>query len=67
LALIVLQCYCANTLSATSALASINDCSMTCAGNASEYCGGSNRLNTYQLAAQIAAPASTRSRRFSFW
>lgn len=44
------QCYCGDELKAGSVMvANQNDCSMACAGNSSEYCGGSNRLNIYIL------------------
>lgn len=44
------QCYCGNNLTAGAVLASDqNDCSMPCAGNATQYCGGSSRLNLYAL------------------
>ncbi|KAI9776670.1 MAG: hypothetical protein M1835_005454, partial [Candelina submexicana] len=42
------ECYCGNALSAGSIPATDNGCSMTCAGNSSEYCGGGNRLNMYR-------------------
>ena len=42
------QCFCGFSLSAGSVPAS-DGCTMTCAGKSSEYCGGSNRLNMYQL------------------
>ncbi len=42
------ECYCGNALSAGSIPATDNGCTMTCAGNSSEYCGGGNRLNMYR-------------------
>ncbi|KAI9756906.1 MAG: hypothetical protein M4579_003660 [Chaenotheca gracillima] len=41
------ECYCGNTLAPTSVPASDGRCSMTCAGNATEICGGPNGLTLY--------------------
>lgn len=38
---------CGNTLAAGSGPAAAGDCSMTCSGNATEACGGPNRLNLF--------------------
>ncbi|KAL8931128.1 MAG: hypothetical protein Q9208_000232 [Pyrenodesmia sp. 3 TL-2023] len=43
------ECYCGDTLGAGAVLATDGGCSMTCNGNASEYCGGPNRLTMYKL------------------
>ncbi|KAL8688550.1 MAG: hypothetical protein Q9218_005568, partial [Villophora microphyllina] len=49
------ECYCGNTLLNGATLATggtdptANGCSMTCNGNATEYCGGAGRLSTYQM------------------
>ncbi|KAH8887407.1 heme peroxidase [Thozetella sp. PMI_491] len=61
------ECYCGDTLAASSTTAALGDCSMTCAGNAFEYCGAGNRLELYGLApsassttgAASSAPASS--------
>jgi hypothetical protein len=45
------ECYCGNSLNAGSVLANTGDCSMTCDGNALEYCGGPNRLDLYKKGA----------------
>ncbi|KAL8689037.1 MAG: hypothetical protein Q9218_005195 [Villophora microphyllina] len=42
------ECYCGNTIGAGAALATDNGCSMTCSGNAGEFCGGPNRINFYK-------------------
>jgi hypothetical protein len=43
------ECYCANSLSSASVLASDpTTCNMLCKGNALEYCGGPSRLNLYK-------------------
>ena len=42
------ECYCGNAFEGGSTVApSQSDCSYICAGNGSEYCGGSNRLSVY--------------------
>ncbi|KFY47208.1 hypothetical protein V495_02060 [Pseudogymnoascus sp. VKM F-4514 (FW-929)] len=43
------ECYCGSTLSSGSAPAPSGDCALTCPGNRWEVCGGSSRLNLYQL------------------
>ncbi|KAF4556435.1 WSC domain-containing protein 3 [Elsinoe fawcettii] len=47
------ECYAGNDLQAGSVLvqgdAATSGCSMTCAGNSSQYCGGPNRLSMYVL------------------
>lgn len=50
------ECYCANTLSVGGPAAS-SDCSMTCNGNSSEWCGGPGRLNLYSYGG--ATPVTT--------
>ena len=58
------ECYCGNTLLGVSAPATggndptQNLCDMTCNGNTKEYCGGPNRLNTYQYNASLASASS---------
>lgn len=41
------ECWCGNTFGAGSVLTSNSDCSMTCAGYSTEYCGAGNRLTVY--------------------
>ena len=59
------ECYCGNSLMGGSALAAggsnptQNMCDMTCDGDTSEYCGGPNRLNTYQYNATLASASPT--------
>ncbi len=58
------ECYCGQTINAGSVMESssdvlVNGCSMLCGGNASEYCGGSNRLDMYQINGDTAAPTPT--------
>lgn len=40
------QCYCGSTITAGAGLST--GCTMTCGGNLNEWCGGSNRLTSYQ-------------------
>ncbi|KAJ7591598.1 hypothetical protein C8J56DRAFT_1137522 [Mycena floridula] len=41
------ECYCGSAIVNGGAPASSSDCSMACAGNSTELCGGPNRLNVY--------------------
>lgn len=41
------QCYCGSNLADGAASAAETDCSMPCSGNATESCGGPNRLNLF--------------------
>ncbi|KAK3685494.1 hypothetical protein B0T22DRAFT_381071 [Podospora appendiculata] len=52
------QCFCGNTLHATSTNASLADCSMTCTGNPYEYCGAGNRLELYVADVVVPPPPS---------
>ncbi|KAK0190079.1 glyoxal oxidase N-terminus-domain-containing protein [Armillaria mellea] len=42
-----LSCFCGSSIANGGALTASSDCTMTCAGNSSEFCGGPNRLNAY--------------------
>lgn len=53
------ECYCGNTLAAGSVLAASRDCSMTCNGNATQFCGGPNRLTLYKKASASQGENST--------
>ncbi|KAF8858490.1 WSC-domain-containing protein [Acephala macrosclerotiorum] len=59
------ECWCANTLDATSALAPVTDCYFVCPGNSLEYCGAGNRLELYTLSATSSSssllPSSSSS------
>lgn len=60
------ECYCGNTINAgsvdqTSSDILVNGCSMLCGGNVSEYCGGPNRLDMYELNGSLPVPTSTTS------
>jgi hypothetical protein len=54
------ECYCGNTLDATSLVATNGpaDCSFVCPGQAYEYCGAGNLLELYKLG---SAPVSSSS------
>ena len=41
------ECYCGNSFNAGSVAAPATDCSMTCMGAPSQYCGAGNRLSVY--------------------
>lgn len=56
------ECYCANSLSTGSVLATTQaDCSMTCKGDGTEYCGAGNRLQLYAFNAAASASNSSTS------
>ncbi|KAK1239930.1 hypothetical protein MKX08_007372 [Trichoderma sp. CBMAI-0020] len=58
------ECWCDNSFANGSLPAPIGDCGMTCNGNSTEFCGGPNRLNVYQLKkapVKSSAPATTVS------
>ncbi|KKA29005.1 hypothetical protein TD95_004681 [Thielaviopsis punctulata] len=42
------QCYCGTSVSNTSAIMPPTSCTMTCGGNSSETCGGSDRISLYK-------------------
>lgn len=50
------ECYCGNNIAAGS-VSTGSGCSMTCGGNANEYCGGPNRLNIYQAGSSSSSSA----------
>lgn len=53
------ECYCGNTLAVDSTKQPVTDCSFACAGNSSEFCGGSSRLNLYELDSSIVSTSSS--------
>ncbi|KAG0649039.1 WSC domain-containing [Hyphodiscus hymeniophilus] len=55
------ECYCGNTLAASSTLATLSDCSFTCPGNVYEYCGAGNRLEMYMLSSLSSSSSSVVS------
>ncbi|KAF2643636.1 hypothetical protein P280DRAFT_213743 [Massarina eburnea CBS 473.64] len=42
------ECYCGNTISATSTIQALSDCNQPCGGNSNETCGAGSRLSLYQ-------------------
>jgi hypothetical protein len=42
------ECFCGDALNVNSTLAVETDCAMPCSGDATEVCGGSDRLSVYQ-------------------
>ena len=58
---VLLTCFegCGNTIANGGAPAA-SGCTMACKGNATEYCGGGNRLNVYQFG-NVGGSASTTS------
>lgn len=59
LELIVLQCYCGNTLASTSVNEADTDCSMNCAANSAEFCGAGSRLSLYMRNGTSAPSAAS--------
>jgi hypothetical protein len=53
------ECYCGNTFSAGSIAAPANECSVLCAGDVTQYCGGGNRLSCYQLSGASSSTTTT--------
>ncbi|KAI9051067.1 hypothetical protein LZ554_005175 [Drepanopeziza brunnea f. sp. 'monogermtubi'] len=64
------ECYCGNQIREgsvvqTSPDPNVNGCSVLCAANPLEYCGGGNRLNVYQVAPFVTSSSSVSSTRSS--
>ncbi|KAK7696501.1 hypothetical protein QCA50_001159 [Cerrena zonata] len=49
------QCFCGNTLINGATLGQEADCNMGCGGNATEACGGPNRLSVYTATGNVTA------------
>lgn len=49
------ECYCGNKLNEGSVKAKQDDCSFTCPGDGSEYCGAGNRLEMYMTAPETSS------------
>ncbi|KAI0058608.1 copper radical oxidase [Artomyces pyxidatus] len=52
------ECYCATSIANGGVPEPATDCSMTCSGNSSEFCGGPNRLNVYNYTGTDLPPIS---------
>ncbi|MCJ1314408.1 hypothetical protein MMC25_008090 [Agyrium rufum] len=50
------ECYCGNSLNTGANTAAAGDCSMACSGNATEPCGGPNRLTVFNHSTISAPP-----------
>ena len=60
------ECYCGNAIVGGSALVAgstpdVTGCDMVCSGNATEYCGGSNRINMYTYVAVTSSAVPSGS------
>ncbi|KAK4504153.1 hypothetical protein PRZ48_005069 [Zasmidium cellare] len=55
------ECYCGSAIAASSKLTDDSQCSMTCKGNNSQFCGGSARMQVYQLPGTIPTTSSSSS------
>ncbi|EON63806.1 hypothetical protein W97_03034 [Coniosporium apollinis CBS 100218] len=56
------ECFCGNQLAASSKLTDSTQCSMTCSGSNSQYCGAGSRMQMYQVGAagqSSSAPSVT--------
>ncbi|PSN71804.1 heme peroxidase [Corynespora cassiicola Philippines] len=53
------ECYCGNTLDATSTIRALSDCNMACAGNSAQTCGAGNRISLYSNTG-YSAPSVTQ-------
>ncbi|KAI5778011.1 hypothetical protein EDC01DRAFT_623331 [Geopyxis carbonaria] len=56
------ECYCGQTLAATSMNVGASQCGMVCKGDAGSYCGGGNRLNVYRRNTTATAGAGVKRR-----
>ncbi|XPS68135.1 hypothetical protein M3J09_000426 [Ascochyta lentis] len=54
------QCFCGDSID-NNATMTDEGCDMTCVGNSSEFCGGADRLNLYELEAGTTIPAPKAS------
>ncbi|KAF2007335.1 copper radical oxidase [Amniculicola lignicola CBS 123094] len=55
------ECYCDDEIRNLGAPADASGCSMSCNGNSTEFCGGSNRLSLYQFGYKPPVLSSTAS------
>ncbi|WQF79890.1 Putative hem peroxidase, carbohydrate-binding WSC, hem peroxidase superfamily [Colletotrichum destructivum] len=56
------ECYCGNSLAASTTSAPLSDCSMQCSGDSTQYCGAGNRIELYSTTAtrsSSSTPAPT--------
>ncbi|KAL8698939.1 MAG: hypothetical protein Q9224_001623, partial [Gallowayella concinna] len=55
------ECFCSNVIGNNARLVGDGDCKNTCSGNATQYCGGANRLTVYGLNSTSSSSSSTSS------
>ncbi|KAK6393348.1 hypothetical protein LTR65_002639 [Meristemomyces frigidus] len=55
------ECYCGNSFGTGASVTSSGDCSMTCAGDTTEFCGAGNRLTVYQNTTWVASSSTSAS------
>ncbi|KAK4103952.1 heme peroxidase [Parathielavia hyrcaniae] len=53
------ECYCGNSLAASSTEAPIEECNMVCGGDPTEFCGAGNRLELYSTTATRTSTTAT--------
>ncbi|KAL8765358.1 MAG: hypothetical protein Q9209_007544 [Squamulea sp. 1 TL-2023] len=53
------ECFCANSIGNNAKLVGDGDCKNTCSGNATQYCGGANRLTVYALNGTTPLPSGS--------
>ncbi|RYP29171.1 hypothetical protein DL767_006864 [Monosporascus sp. MG133] len=53
------ECYCGNSLAATSDDAALAECNMVCSGDDTQYCGAGNRIELYTSTATQPTPTAT--------
>jgi len=51
------ECYCADAFSGSNGQPATDGCTMPCAGDSTELCGGGNRLNVFTYTGTITTPA----------
>ncbi|KAF8858052.1 hypothetical protein BDZ45DRAFT_591935 [Acephala macrosclerotiorum] len=59
------QCFCGNDNLSQATNATTSNCSYSCAGNSTEACGGSNRLNVFMSIQTVTSPMTNPS--FGLW
>jgi hypothetical protein len=53
------ECYCGNSLAASSTEAPVEECNMVCGGDPTEFCGAGNRLELYSTTATRTSTTAT--------
>ncbi|KAL8989440.1 MAG: hypothetical protein Q9177_001676 [Variospora cf. flavescens] len=55
------ECFCGNLIGNNAAKVAETDCTMTCSGNSTQYCGGANRLTVYGKSGSSSSSSSMGS------